>query len=75
MYNRYIPPAPPPPQEPQEPFRPQSGALGRWLHDLLPKEGQAEDLLLLVLLLLLAKEESETELLLTLGLIVLMGLD
>lgn len=74
MYNRYIPPAPPPP-EPQGPPRPQAGALGRWLRDLLPKEGQAEDLLLLVLLLLLAREESETELLLTLGLIVLMGLD
>lgn len=72
MYNRYIPPAPPPPQEPP---RSQTGALGRWLHDLLPKEGQAEDLLLLVLLLLLALEENETELLLTLGLIILMGLD
>ncbi|HIY21641.1 MAG TPA: hypothetical protein H9841_07070 [Candidatus Flavonifractor merdigallinarum] len=74
MYNRYIPPAPPPPQEPPR-AQTGTGALGRWLHDLLPKEGQAEDLLLLVLLLLLAREENETELLLTLGLIILMGLD
>ena len=70
MYNRYItPPAPDPPRQPER------GGLGRWLRALLPKEGQAEDLLLLVLLLLLALEEDETELLLTLGLVILMGLE
>lgn len=67
MYNRYI--AAPPPERPPE------KSPGQWLRTLLPKEGQAEDLLLLVLLLLLALEEDETELLLTLGLVILMGLD
>ena len=68
MYNRYIP-------DPEPAAPPAQSALGRWLRDLLPGEGQAEDLLLLVLLLLLALEEGETELLLTLGLVILMGLE
>lgn len=67
MYNRYI--------TPPEPGPAPERAILRRLRDLLPKEGQAEDLLLLVLLLLLALEEDETELLLTLGLVILMGLD
>ncbi len=84
MYNRYIPsqtgwervrvsedPAPPPPPSGGQGL----GGLTGLLEELLPDKAGWEDLLLLLILLLLALEGEEGEVLITLGLLIVLGLD
>ena len=88
MYNRYIPQDtgwtrvseadfPPGPAAPRGPGSEPENREGfsSLLQGLLPPKADWEDLLILLLLLLLALEGEENELMITLGLLLVLGLD
>ena len=69
------PPEPPPRPPPPEPPPAKSGGIAKLLKGLQLDRWDTGDLLLLVLVLLLLLEGDDTELLITLGLILVLGLD
>lgn len=71
------PPEPPPaaPAPPPEPPPAKTGGIAKLLKGLQLDRWDTGDLLLLVLVLLLLLEGDDTELLITLGLILVLGLD
>ena len=70
------PPSPPPPSPPPpEPPPAKTGGIAKLLKGLQLDRWDTGDLLLLVLVLLLLLEGGDTELLITLGLILVLGLD
>lgn len=70
------PPSPPPPgPPPPEPPPAKTGGIAKLLKGLQLDRWDTGDLLLLVLVLLLLLEGDDTELLITLGLILVLGLD
>lgn len=84
MYNRYIPDGgrytrvveeDGPPLAPPEPPPAKTGGIAKLLKGLQLDRWDTGDLLLLVLVLLLLLEGDDTELLITLGLILVLGLD
>ncbi len=91
LYNRYIPSAgtytrvpeedappfsPPPPREPVPPEEPSGkGGLSALLQQLKLNRLDTGDVLLLLILLFLFLEGDDLELILTLGLLLLLGLD
>ena len=86
MYNRYLdgtsahipdPSPPPPPSEngPSPPLREVTEGLGRLLRHLSPGELDSGDILLVLILLFLFLEGDNVELVITLGLLLLLGSD
>lgn len=69
------PPEPPPSPPPPEPPPAKTGGIAKLLKGLQLDRWDTGDLLLLVLVLLLLLEGDDTELLITLGLILVLGLD
>ena len=70
-----VSPEPPPSPPPPEPPPAKTGGIAKLLKGLQLDRWDTGDLLLLVLVLLLLLEGDDTELLITLGLILVLGLD